>query len=107
MPSSQLGDTRGAGGGCGGRPHTTSSACASGLAHSGSWWQTLSASHLYTPILNGLPEFRNRSLVEYKVAIGVIRGLGITVGGSFDYDSTVQGKNQRDGKFFLTLGYDF
>jgi len=69
--------------------------------------QTLSASHIYTPILNNLPDFRNRSLVEYKVAIGIIRGLGFTVGGSFDYDSTVSGKNQRDGKFYLNLGYDF
>lgn len=69
--------------------------------------QTLSASHSYLPILNNLPDFRNRSVIEYKIAIGVLEGLGFTVGGSFDYDSTVSGKNQRDGKFYLNVGYDF
>ena len=68
---------------------------------------SLSASHSYSPILNNLADFRNRSLIEYKIAIGVLKGLGFTVGGSFDYDSTVSGKNQRDGKFYLNLGYDF
>lgn len=69
--------------------------------------QTLTASSSYSPILNSFPDFRSRSLIEYKIAIGVLEGLGFTAGGSFDYDSTVSGKNQRDGKFYMNVGYDF
>jgi putative salt-induced outer membrane protein YdiY len=60
----------------------------------------------YFPSLNDLPEFRSLSRLEWKVATGIVEGLGIKLGGSYEYNSTNSGDNN-DRKYYGTLIYDF
>ena len=56
--------------------------------------------------LNDLPEFRNLSRLEWKIATGIVEGLGIKLGGSYEYNSSNTGDNN-DRKYYGTLIYDF
>jgi putative salt-induced outer membrane protein YdiY len=60
----------------------------------------------YFPTLNDLPEFRSLSRLEWKIATGIIEGLSVKLGGSYEYNSTNSGDNN-DRKYFSTLVYDF
>jgi putative salt-induced outer membrane protein YdiY len=60
----------------------------------------------YLPVLNDMPEFRTVSRLEWKIALGVIEGLGFKLGGSYEYDSQNEGTNN-DRKYYGNLVYDF
>lgn len=75
----------------------------------GSWAITegvsFNAEAAYIPVLSDMPEFRAISLAELKVAIGIIKGLGVKVGGSYEYDS--QNAERNDRKYYGNIVYDF
>jgi putative salt-induced outer membrane protein YdiY len=67
---------------------------------------TVTGSTSYVPVFNDLPEFRSLSRLEWKIALGVIDGLGFKIGGSYEYDSQNEGTNN-DRKYYGNLVYDF
>jgi len=69
--------------------------------------QSLSGATLYLPDLADAPDYRSESRAEWKIAIGVIEGLGFKVGTSFIYDTHEAGSNKRDHLYYANLVYDF
>jgi putative salt-induced outer membrane protein YdiY len=60
----------------------------------------------YFSMLNDVPEFRSLSRLEWKIATGIIEGLGVKLGGSYEYNSSNAGDNN-DRRYYGTLVYDF
>jgi len=59
----------------------------------------------YFPVLNDMPDFRALGRTELKLAVGVIEGLSVKAGYSYEYDS--QNEESNDRKYYGALVYDF
>ena len=68
---------------------------------------SLSWTNVYQPNFSDLPNFRLESRAEWKVAIGYVEGLGISLGGSYIYDGHESNSSRNDRKYYGNIVYDF
>lgn len=69
--------------------------------------QSLSAGARYEPDFADLPNFRAVGNAEWKIAVGVIEGLGFKIGIDYIHDAHETNKNRNDRKYYANLAYDF
>ena len=68
---------------------------------------SVTTSHFYYPSLNDLPEFRSVSRLEWKIPVGLVTGLAVKLGGSYEYDSAIRSPKSNDRKYYGNISYDF
>ncbi len=69
--------------------------------------QSLTAATLYLLDAGDAPEYRSESRGEWKIAVGLVEGLGFKAGVAYIYDSHEEGSNKKDFRYYGNIVYDF